>query len=366
MSALIPAGSGPIACTFNGHITHHLSATRKTEDVSVAAFNANARAAPKPPPCDCTTRTSPCAAKAAIRSSNARPGPDHPKTKPFQTPCAPIRRRAIQSDVIARFPGIRRQPLNPRHVQSACIRQTPNGVLPSGPIAQQAPPPPAARPAPHIAPVPPLYPAALPSFARSPNCHPVAINSGARPATRSDGFNTGCAKARMAAAIASIRSRHQPPRACDPAWFPYPPAPTTASPPGSRLRRGAGGTARKSHHKTGRAINPSNSQGARNPIEPETPSSRRPRDCIVDPHQRRLRRLIRVVAQIHPARAPCQLFQLILALGQPLQIIIPQRLGPPGFESSHHRPCSQKSCAHRKGKLSSVGSSTCTRQPCTR
>ena len=95
----------------------------------------------------------------------------------------------------------------------------------------------------------------------------ITISTGPSPRSRLSGFNTGSAKARIAAASASIlsASSHQGVRSgirsgsC---------RPSSRATPGKMRCAGAGGIARSSHHSTGSAASAASSQGLRNESAP--------------------------------------------------------------------------------------------------
>ena len=89
----------------------------------------------------------------------------------------------------------------------------------------------------------------------------ISTSSGPSVSRSSGGFRTGPAKPMIAAATASIRksSSHQGVLSV---WLSSSLRPISSATPGKRLRIGAGGTARNSHHRIGKAISASNNPGA--------------------------------------------------------------------------------------------------------
>ena len=89
------------------------------------------------------------------------------------------------------------------------------------------------------------------------------------------GFSTGPAKAKISAAMASIRSArsHQGVRSASTSSSLRPRSRAT---PGKRARSGAGGTARSRSHRMGNSASARNTQGAVNPMGPNTSISAAP------------------------------------------------------------------------------------------
>ena len=253
----IPFGSGPSATTADRARRPRCPArstpTLKSPSSSRGGVSASAVCARRRPASPARGRAAPAPARPRRRGRSRRSS--HSVSK--RSSCAGDPASAQAGARPAPRPTARARPAA-RSTPSAARHGSPRPPAAAPPSA--APPPAGRRGRRRRAPPPP-GPSAAPSPARRPSRR--RAGRGAGPSTPPGrGFSTGPAKARIAAASASIRRRssHQGVRS---GIFSGSRSPRSSRTPGKALRPGAGGTARSSHQSTGSAAKPEPAATAR-------------------------------------------------------------------------------------------------------